>query len=154
MPTVQQKTQQNPRYLAHLARLPPRLRAWKLANPGHIPLRHRQDIPKREARGLLERFMVALFPWSRREYPGRGRLFARLLGVSSVETARQYRKPGKLPRYRAKMLASFARAKAAELEAIAADLDEYAKGGAEKNDACGKVKVPMREKVKKVKIPG
>lgn len=106
-----------------------------------VPARHRRIFPNRTPSGpVLNRALLALWPWRCREYPGLERLASWLLGASSLELARKYRK---VPpsRNRARIVADRLRSKISELSALVVELDAIA-AKPDRRKLFGKVPVP------------
>ena len=102
---------------------------WLLGRRSYKRASFRKAVPRRQyamRRGIVDRYCGLIVPWREYEYPGAIRYLSGLLGVKSG-TAEQYLKPSyKLPPMVARRLALDLEARAAQCEALAGELREYA----------------------------
>lgn len=98
-----------------------------LAYREHVKANLRRTVPRyRSVRGLLDRVGNLFVPWAICEYPGFLRWAGDVLGVKS-STARYYTRYNvRLPEKHARTLAALCEGRAAELQAVAADLRAHA----------------------------
>ena len=137
-----QESQQNrPKWTPYRAWLA-RKAAIAARDPAHVRARYRTLFPSPNASGLVDRALSAVWPWEVREYPGRQRLRAWLLGCS-VEAGRKYR--DRPPAFRAVIAAERIEGLARDLLAMAAELRAYAGSDRDAPSATASGSVPPPE---------
>jgi hypothetical protein len=87
----------------------------------HIPPSRRGIQLPPTGKHPLDRALALLWPWERKDYPGRMKIRQWLLGVASVHTAKHYRQVD-LPKIRRAFLADRLERKALEVLAFVAEL--------------------------------
>jgi len=103
---------------------------WLLGQRSHRrSLRRTASASRVPGRGLAQRWLTLMAPWTIEEYPGRIQLLAEICGVSRSRVGDWlYRtKPGKgLPAKHARRLMVLCEERAAALDALASDLRRHA----------------------------
>lgn len=127
-----------PRMAAPMPRLPDgltpvqagRFGLWLLGKISHDRAGKRVAIvPAYRSFVLADAVVKAFLPWTIYEYPGWRRWLSDVLDVAPSTASTYARVEGRLPRKHAKTLARLCRDKAAELLALADQLDEYERSG-------------------------